>query len=73
LFSWLRRGWITARQQPDPPRLWIVHADPDEVERLRQLHQLPQGHHIRRPWLHNQQTIISGQEGALDDADTPQV
>jgi len=74
LFSWLRRGWITARQQPDPPRLWIVHADPEEVERLRRLHQLPQGHHTRRPWLHNQQTtIISDQEGALDDADEPQV
>jgi hypothetical protein len=74
LFCWLQRGWLTARQQPDPPRLWIVRADPDEVQRLRQLHQLPRGHHVRRPWLEGQDTTTTpGQEGAPDDADPSQL
>jgi DNA invertase Pin-like site-specific DNA recombinase len=74
LFSWLQRGWLAARQQPDPPRLWIVRADPNEVQRLRQLHQLPRGHHIHRSWLEGQDTTtVLGQEGAPDDVDPSQL
>ena len=41
LFGWLRRGWITGRQDTRPPYRWIITADSAEVERLRALHQLP--------------------------------
>jgi DNA invertase Pin-like site-specific DNA recombinase len=50
LFTWLKRGWITGRQDTRPPYRWIITADPAEVERLRTLHQLPAGYHNRRRW-----------------------
>ncbi len=50
LFGWLKRGWITGRQDTLPPYRWIITADPAEVERLRTLHQLPAGYHNRRRW-----------------------
>lgn len=50
LFTWLKRGWITGRQDTRAPYRWIVTADRAEVERLRALHQLPAGHHNRRRW-----------------------
>jgi DNA invertase Pin-like site-specific DNA recombinase len=51
LFTWLRRGWISARQDTRPPYRWIITADRTEVQRLRALHQLPAGYHNRRHWL----------------------
>jgi DNA invertase Pin-like site-specific DNA recombinase len=51
LFTWLRRGWITARQDTRPPYRWIITADQAEVRRLRALRQLPTGYHNRRRWL----------------------
>ena len=51
LFTWLKRGWITGRQDTHPPYRWIITADRAEVERLRALRQLPAGHHNRRHWL----------------------
>jgi DNA invertase Pin-like site-specific DNA recombinase len=50
LFGWLKRGWITGRQDTRPPYRWIITADQAEVERLRALHQLPAGYHNRRRW-----------------------
>ena len=50
LFNWLRRGWVTARQDSRPPYRWIITADRAEVERLRNLHRLPAGYHNRRRW-----------------------
>lgn len=51
LYRWLRRGWVKGRQQQQPPRRWIVWADEAEVERLRQLHQRPQGYYTRQLWV----------------------
>ena len=51
LHHWIRRGWVQARQQAEPPRRWIVWADAAEVEWLRQLHQRPAGYHTRRLWV----------------------
>ena len=51
LFTWLRRGWITGRQDTRPPCRWIITANQAEVTRLRALHQLPAGYHNRRRWL----------------------
>ena len=50
LFGWLKRGWVTGRQDTRPPYRWIITADAAEVERLRALHQLPAGYHSRRRW-----------------------
>ena len=50
LFGWLKRGWITGRQDTRPPYRWIITADHAEVGRLRALHQLPAGYHNRRRW-----------------------
>jgi DNA invertase Pin-like site-specific DNA recombinase len=57
LFGWLRRGWITGRQDTRPPCRWIITADHAEVERLRALHQLPGGYHNRRRWTGDGITI----------------
>jgi DNA invertase Pin-like site-specific DNA recombinase len=53
LFGWLKRGWITGRQDTRAPYRWIITADSAEVERLRELHQLPAGYHTRRRWTDN--------------------
>jgi DNA invertase Pin-like site-specific DNA recombinase len=37
LYSWVRRGWVHARQLPGPQGRWIVWADQDELDRLRRL------------------------------------
>jgi DNA invertase Pin-like site-specific DNA recombinase len=37
LYSWLRRGWVQARQLPGACGRWIVWADEDELGRLRRL------------------------------------
>lgn len=37
LYSWIRRGWVHARQLPGPQGRWIVWADEEEQERLRRL------------------------------------
>jgi len=50
LFGWLKRGWVTGRQDTRPPYRWIITADQAEVERLRALHQPPAGYHNRRRW-----------------------
>ena len=50
LFGWLKRGWVTGRQDTRPPCRWIITADHAEVGRLRALHQLPAGYHNRRRW-----------------------
>jgi hypothetical protein len=50
LSGWLRRGWVTGRQDTRPPYRWIIIADSAEVGRLRALHQLPVGYHNRRRW-----------------------
>ena len=41
LFGWLKRGWVSGRQDTRPPCRWIITADSAEVGRLRALHQLP--------------------------------
>ncbi len=73
LDSWVRRGWATGYQHPAIKRT-VVRADPAEVERLRALHHTPRGQHLRRPWLNNQQAIITTTgEGANGNADKPQL
>ena len=72
LDSWVRRGWATGYLHP-VARLIVVQACPAEVERLRVLHQVPRGHHNRRPWLKNQEASINTEEGADEHADKPRI
>lgn len=60
LYGWARRGWVKARQLQQQPRRWVAWADEAELERLRQLHELPRGYHTRRLWFEP--------EGGSDDA-----
>jgi hypothetical protein len=62
LFGWLKRDWVTGRQDTRPPYRWIITAGPAEVERLRALHQLPAGYHNRRHWT----TIDTLSESSAD-------
>jgi hypothetical protein len=66
LFTWLKRGWITGRQDTRAPYRWIVTADRAEVERLRALHTLPAGYHNRRRWTDAGTPIESSQDKEPD-------
>jgi hypothetical protein len=41
LYSWLRRGWVHARQLPGAQGRWILWADEEELERLKRLRTCP--------------------------------
>jgi DNA invertase Pin-like site-specific DNA recombinase len=41
LYSWLRRGWIGGRQLGAPHRPWAIHADEQEIAKLRALRAAP--------------------------------
>jgi DNA invertase Pin-like site-specific DNA recombinase len=51
LYTWIWRGWVTARRQEQPPHRWILGADAAEVERLRELRRRPPGADARQRWL----------------------
>jgi DNA invertase Pin-like site-specific DNA recombinase len=51
LYSWVRRGWVTAVRRQEPRVHWIIQADEREIERLRELQGRPQGYYTRRKWL----------------------
>jgi len=39
LYTWIRRGWVVARQLPGARGRWVLLADHDELKRLRDLRQ----------------------------------
>jgi DNA invertase Pin-like site-specific DNA recombinase len=51
MHHWIRRGWVRAHQQTEPPYRWVIWADAAELERLCQLHAAPSGSHTRRLWV----------------------
>ena len=51
LYNWVKRGWVKARQQDNPPHCWIIWANETEIERLKQLRQRPAGYATRQRWL----------------------
>ncbi len=74
LHGWIKKGWVTAHQRDDARRSWIIHADAAEVERLRQLHQLPRGCGARHAWLYHQRlAIIDNEKGNGTHDSKPQV
>jgi hypothetical protein len=50
LHSWIRRGWVSARQESRRPHRWIIHADPHQLAELRQRRSRPAGWYTRRRW-----------------------
>lgn len=50
LYNWVKRGWINARQLPEPPKHWVVWADEAELERLRAHRERPAGEVRRLLW-----------------------
>ncbi len=50
LHSWIRRGWVHARQESRRPHRWIIHADPHQLTELRQRRSRPPGWYTRRRW-----------------------
>jgi DNA invertase Pin-like site-specific DNA recombinase len=65
LHSWLRRGWVHARQESRRPHRWIIHADPHQLAELRQRRSRPPGWYTRRRWT---DPIPPDQNGAEDHA-----
>lgn len=51
LYHWLKRGWLSARQEPRFPRRWIIWADEAEFQRLQDLHRQPRGEATRQRWI----------------------
>jgi DNA invertase Pin-like site-specific DNA recombinase len=47
LYSWMRRGWINARQLDIGQGRWIVWADDEELDRLRRLRSCPRSWHCQ--------------------------
>lgn len=50
LYNWVQRGWVNARQLPEPPKHWVVWADESELERLRAHRKRPAGEVLRLHW-----------------------
>jgi len=50
LHSWIRRGWVSARQESRRPYRWIIHADGHQLAELRQRRSRPPGWYTRRRW-----------------------
>jgi DNA invertase Pin-like site-specific DNA recombinase len=50
LATWIRRGWLTARQRDEPLRRWVIWADAAELARLRGLRQRSVADEARRRW-----------------------
>jgi len=59
LYSWIKRGWVQARQEEVPPHRWIIHADPAELQRLREMHARPLGYYARRAWSEDAAALVT--------------
>jgi hypothetical protein len=57
LYNWVQRGWVKARQLPEPPKHWIIWADEAEMERLRTHRQRPAGEILQQRWKGEVPTI----------------
>jgi hypothetical protein len=70
LHSWIRRGWVQARQESRRPYRWIVHADGDQLAELRQRRSRPPGWYTRRRWADSQPPAHNG---SRDHAASPRI
>ena len=61
LYNWIGRGWVESRKSGRGR--WIVRADPAETERLRELHDRPDGYYARQKWIpENPSPVVSTDE-----------
>jgi Recombinase/Recombinase zinc beta ribbon domain len=65
LHTWIRRGWVHARQESRRPHRWILHADGDQLAELRQRRSRPPGWYTRRRWA---DSAPPAQDGSRDHA-----
>jgi hypothetical protein len=63
LYHWLRRGWLTGRQEGQAPWRWIIRADAREEARLRELHLRPDGYYARGRWAEAPAAVTPDQHG----------
>src|SRR5262249_1856998 len=49
VYTWIYRGWLTARRDPGSG-CWVVTGAAAEIQRLPQLHARPRGYHPRQRW-----------------------
>jgi hypothetical protein len=49
IYTWIYRGWITARRAPGS-RCWIVTADDRQIRELRERRARPPGYYTRARW-----------------------
>jgi hypothetical protein len=70
LHSWLRRGWVHARQESRRPYRWIIHADPHQLAELRLRRSRPAGWYTRRRWTDAQSP---GHNGSRDHPASPHI
>jgi DNA invertase Pin-like site-specific DNA recombinase len=50
LHSWIRRGWVRARQESRRPYRWIIRANDHQLAELHQRRSRPPGWYTRRRW-----------------------
>jgi hypothetical protein len=60
LHGWIRRGWVSARQESRRPYRWIIHADPHVLAELRQRRSRPAGWYTRRRWADSEPQVHNG-------------
>jgi hypothetical protein len=70
LHSWIRRGWVSTRQESRRPNRWIIHADPRQLAELRQRRSRPPGWYTRRRWTDSEPPAHNG---SRDHAASPHI
>jgi hypothetical protein len=70
LHSWIRRGWVHARQESRRPYRWIIHADGHQLAELRQRRSRPPGWYTRRRWADLEP---AAHNGSRDHAASPRI
>jgi DNA invertase Pin-like site-specific DNA recombinase len=70
LHSWIRRGWVSARQESRRPYRWIIHADGHQLAELRQRRSRPPGWYTRRRWADSEPPAHNG---SRDHAASPHI
>jgi DNA invertase Pin-like site-specific DNA recombinase len=70
LHSWIRRGWVHARQESRRPYRWIIYADGHQLAELRQRRSRPPGWYTRRRWADSEPPAHNG---SRDHAASPRI
>jgi DNA invertase Pin-like site-specific DNA recombinase len=69
LYTWIQRGWVASRREAGPPHRWIVKADPEDLDALRERRTRPPGYYTRLCWTDPEPTVPP-EGGEQDHADS---